>query len=534
MKRYLFLIIIFLAFLLRFLFLGTNPPSLTWDETAWGYNAYSIGIDAKDEFGKFLPLTYIESFGDFKPPTYMYLSVLPIKIFGLNEFSVRFASAFFGVLSVLVTYYLVHEIFSKKHINLALLSAFVLAISPWHIMLSRGAFEANVATFFVLFGMFLFFKSVNSKPYLLIFSAISFVFSMYTFNSPRIVVPVLVVILCIVYFKKLVKNFKITFIAGIAGILLFLPLFLFVQTPQAQLRFNEVNIFTDISIIKRTNQEIKNDNNAFFSKIIHNRRLAYGVEYVRHYFDNLTPKFLFITGDGNPKFSIQDVGQLYIWEIPFFIAGIIFLFRKREGHFWIVPVWLLVGIIPAGFARETPHALRIESSLPMFQILTAIGVYYLLTMVSKNTKAIAAGVLSFVIFINFVYFSQNYFVHYSPEFSSEWQYGYKEAVNYADSARNNYKNIYITESLGRPYIYFLFYSRYSPQAFRSEAEVEREVFGFVHVNSFSNYKFTKNIAGIRETGALYISRPQEKPEKGKILKEFKSLNGKIALIAYTI
>src|SRR3989344_7563466 len=135
MKRYLFLIIIFLAFLLRFLFLGPNPPSLTWDETAWGYSAYSIGIDGKDEFGKFLPLTYIESFGDFKPPMYMYLSVLSIKFFGLNEFSVRFASAFFGVLSVLITYYLVHEIFSKKHINLALLSAFVLAISPWHIML---------------------------------------------------------------------------------------------------------------------------------------------------------------------------------------------------------------------------------------------------------------------------------------------------------------------------------------------------------------------------------------------------------------
>lgn len=534
MKKYFFLIVIILAFLLRFLFLGSNPPSLTWDETAWGYNAYSIGIDGKDEFGKFLPLTYIESFGDFKPPVYMYLSVLPVKIFGLNEFSVRFASAFFGVLSVLVTYYLVLEIFGKKHENLALISAFMLAISPWHIMLSRGAFEANVATSFVLFGMYLFLKSVNSKPYLLIFSVLSFVLSMYTFNSPRIVAPILVTILCIVYFKKLVKNLKITIIAGIVGISLFLPLLIFLQTPQAKLRFNEVNIFSDISIIKRTNQEIKNDDNAFFSKIIHNRRFTFSVEYLRHYFDNLTPKFLFITGDGNPKFSIQDVGQLYIWEIPFFIAGIIFLFRKKESHFWIVPVWLLVGIIPAGFARETPHALRIESSLPMFQILTAIGVYYLFALVSKKRKKIAIGVLGLIIFVNFIYFAQNYFVHYSREFSAEWQYGYKEAINYTESVKNNYKNIYVTESLGRPYVYFLFYSKYSPQVFRSEAKVEREVLGFVHVNSFSNYKFTKYITGIREAGALYITRPQEKPEQGKILKEFTLMNGEIALIAYTI
>jgi len=90
------ILIIFLAALLRFYQLGTNPPSLTWDEAAWGYNAYSIGIDGRDEFGRLLPYDYFESFGDFKPPMYAYLSVIPVKIFGLNEFSTRFASAFFG------------------------------------------------------------------------------------------------------------------------------------------------------------------------------------------------------------------------------------------------------------------------------------------------------------------------------------------------------------------------------------------------------------------------------------------------------
>ena len=100
--------------------------------------------------------------------------------------------------------------------------------------------------------------------------------------------------------------------------------------------------------------------------------------------------------------------------------------------------------------------------------------------------------------------------------------------------RNKYKKIYITQSLGRPYIYFLFYSKYSPQAFRSDAEIEREVFGFVHVNSFSNYKFAKNITNVGEAGALYVGMLREKPEQGKILKEFRSLDGKIALVAYTL
>ncbi len=194
------LLIFFIAIFLRFYNISINPPSLTWDEAAWGYNAYSIGIDGRDEFGRFLPITYLESFGDYKPPVYAYLSVLPVKIFGLNEFSTRFASAFLGSLTVIFAYFLTYEIFyddKKKQNknearNIALITSIMLAISPWHILLSRAAFEANVATFFIILGVFLFFKSINnSKRWLLILSVISLIISMYTFNTARIVSPFL-------------------------------------------------------------------------------------------------------------------------------------------------------------------------------------------------------------------------------------------------------------------------------------------------------------------------------------------------------
>src|SRR5665811_1327782 len=109
----LLLTITLLAGFLRFYQLSSNPPSLTWDEAAWGYNAYSLGIDGKDEFGRFLPLNYLESFGDFKPPMYAYLDVIPVKLFGLNEFATRFPSALFGVFTVLITYFLTGRIFQK-------------------------------------------------------------------------------------------------------------------------------------------------------------------------------------------------------------------------------------------------------------------------------------------------------------------------------------------------------------------------------------------------------------------------------------
>src|SRR3989344_1223720 len=94
-SRYVLFLIILLAFFLRIYKLGSVPPSLYWDEASLGYNAYSILKTARDEHGKFLPLTNFAAFGDYKPPGYIYAAVPSIAIFGLNEFAIRFPSAFF-------------------------------------------------------------------------------------------------------------------------------------------------------------------------------------------------------------------------------------------------------------------------------------------------------------------------------------------------------------------------------------------------------------------------------------------------------
>ena len=532
LSNYIFLGILILAVMLRFVGLSSNPPSLTWDEASWGYNAYSLGYDLSDEFGKFLPLTYLESFGDFKPPLYAYLDILPVKLFGLTEFAVRFPSAFFGSLTVFIAYFLVKEIFGQKKEPLALIVSFLLAISPWHIMLSRAAFEANVATFFVLLGLLFFLKGVKEKPYLLLLSSLSFMLSMYTFNSPRIVVPILILTLVVAFHKKLLFFWKQTTLAVVIGLIFYIPLLLFLRTPQAQLRFAEVNFFSEISTIERINQEIANDGNSSFSKIIHNRRFAFTVEYARHYLDNLTPSFLLIRGDGNPKFSIQDVGQLYLWEIPFLIIGSLLLFRKRTSNWWIVPILIVVGIVPAGFARETPHALRIESGIIGFQIITAIGIIGFYEFIKK--KRIYISILGIIIFLNFFYFIHNYISNYSREFSGEWQYGYKESIEYINGAKDEYKGVYMTEELGRPYIYYLFYSGVKPEEFRKNSEVYRETLGFVHVRRIDDIYFEKEIGNIDKKGSLYVATPSEMPDSGKILKEFKLLNGKTSLVAYTL
>ena len=49
---------------------------------------------------------YIDMFGDNRPSGYHYLTVVPIKIFGLNEFATRFPGAIFGGLIFIPFFFL--------------------------------------------------------------------------------------------------------------------------------------------------------------------------------------------------------------------------------------------------------------------------------------------------------------------------------------------------------------------------------------------------------------------------------------------
>ncbi len=538
-KPNIFLIaIICIALVLRFWQLGNIPASLNWDEVAWGYNAYSLGIDSRDEFGVFLPYKYIESFGDFKPPVYAYLAVISVKLFGLNEFATRFPAALLGTLTVILTYFLVKEIFPKsnKKEKIALFASLFLAISPWHIMLSRAAFEANVSSFFIILGIFSFLRAINRSMWFLVLSAFSFAISFYTFNTARVFVPMFAIFLGVMFRKELLRNQKQTICATILGLILIVPIVPFLLSPQAKLRFEEVNIFSNPEIIRTSNQMVENDNNALWSRVIHNRRVLYAVEFTKHYFDNLSPSFLFIKGDENPKFSSQDIGEMFLWDIPFLVIGSFILFRKKEGYYFILPIWLLLGIIPAATARETPHALRIETVLPTLQIIAAIGFVFFLehlsTRLDKKTLLRVTYSLLFLLFVNVFYFLHSYYSHYGRESAKDWNYGYKDAYAYLKDIEGNYDQINFTSDLGRPHMYYLFYNKIDPEFYRNNSSIERDVFGFVHVKRIGKYNFVDkdNVASVGKS--IYVGKSDNLPRDITILKEFKLPDENLILTAY--
>ena len=206
MRKTILILIFSVGFILRFWQLGVNPASLDWDEASLGYNAYSLLKTAKDEYGTLLPLS-IRSFGDYKPPLYTYLTTIPVALFGLNEFSVRFISALFGFLTVIVSYFLVKELFPHESSVFYFLFSLFFSLSPWHIQFSRIAFEANLALFFFVCGIWLFLKGINIGKFLIL-SFISFGLSAYAYHSPRLIVPILLLGLFVLYRKELRKQLR--------------------------------------------------------------------------------------------------------------------------------------------------------------------------------------------------------------------------------------------------------------------------------------------------------------------------------------
>lgn len=523
MKKYILFGLILLAAILRLYKLDSNPPSLYWDETSLGYNAYSILKTGRDEHGKFLPLTNFAAFGDYKPPGYIYAAVPSIAIFGLNEFAIRFPSALFGTLTVVLTYLLAKKIFENE--NIALLASFFLTISPWHLQFSRAAFEANLGLFFSSLGIYLFIKFARDHPLWIFPSAFAFLAAMYTFTGQRLFVPFILLILAIQFKQQITKNFKVIAVSTMIAAFFLWPLFKFALfTQEGRLRFNEVTIFRDLEPINESIFARQQDDFSLLSSIIHNRRLFYIRKYLIHYFDAFNPSFLFTRGDGNPRLSIQELGELYHFDIILLLFGTYFLFVKRQKYTWFIIFWILASPLGPATARETPHALRMIHILPTFQLVSAFGLYHLRLFIKWQGLFVILS--SLVVTISIFYYLHMYYFHWPKEYSGEWQYGYKQAVEIVKTKYSYFDSIQVTKALGRPYVYFLLYMQIEPEIFQKIAQREIDRFYFIDINGFDKLKFVESIdKRAVSKKVLYVVSPGQLPPEATrtaIIKNLKN------------
>lgn len=523
-RKHFLVVILVIAFFLRFYKLSEVPISLYWDEVSLGYNAYSILKTGHDEHNVFMPFTNFAAFGDYKPPLYIYSAVPAIAIFGLNEFAVRFPSALFGVLTVLLTYCLTKKLTENKTISL--IAALFLAISPWHLQFSRGAFEANLGLFFSTLGIYLF-LNIQKYKWLLLPALIAFIAAMYTFTGQRLFVPLILIILFFQFRKNLIENLKLSIVSIAIAAVIFWPMFKFAtQTIEGRLRFDEVTIFKDLDPINESVKYREKDNFAWWSNIAHNRRLFYFREYLIHYFDAFNPSFLFSFGDVNPRLSIQAVGELYYIDLPLILAGLYFLVLKKQKYRLLIIGWLLISPLGPATARETPHALRMIHILPVFQIIAAYGAFNFYKSISSKKTFVL--IVSAALITNFLFYVHMYYKHWPINYSGAWQYGYSQLVEELKPLYENSDQIIVSNYLGRAYIYFLFYMPIEPKYYWETKNAYKDKFAFHHVDGFGEFRFVDSLDSVEIKGkTVFAMPPGITPSNFKVIKKITDPKGKV-------
>jgi len=437
--------ILIISFVLRFYELSTNPPGLYIDEVSIGNNAYDILTTGKDEHGESYPL-FFKAFGEYKMPVYVYMTSLSIGLFGKNELAIRLPSALLGSLTILVFYFFVRKLLglSKEKIEpriekIALLSSFLLAIAPWHIHLSRGGFEAVVALFFFMLGFVLFLYFFENKKLLFIgLSIIMFSLSIYTYNSYRIIAPLSVLFLGILYIyihPKEKKNILGSFI--LFGVLIF-PLLLFSISPEGSQRFSQTSVFNEVEA------------NSILDKLI-----QYPLAVFRNYLSYFSFHFLFNTGDGIGRHQIHNFGPLFKWQLPFLLAGFFALIKIKEKHAkWIILFLIFVSPLAAAFTLPSPHTLRSLTLVIPFTFLISLGLIYIYERLYKFRKVIFLVFFLAVLYELLIY-RHFYYVHYPQVNDRDWGSGYKEML-------------YKASELGKDFDYVIFDSKFNSLPYYSK------------------------------------------------------------------
>ncbi len=549
--KFLFFLIIILASTLRFYQLGKTPVSLEWDEVAIGYDAYSILHTGRDQFGKLMPITF-RSLDDYKPPIYEYLTVPSVALFGLNSYSVRLPSAISGIIAVIATYWLLLTITSEiprlrsQKYKLSLLASLFLAVSPWHLQFSRAAFEVNLSVCMTIIAVTLFIKGIKN-PKLFMISAVMFGLDLFSYHSTRVVAPLLLATLFLLFNRYLPsKKFIISFFMIFGFFFLsFIPILI---SPDAQIRFKATNIFNpgaryldEKDLEKDFLDSRLKDKSAGFEpagKIYHNQRLIY-TDYdtlkkaLGKYLSHFNFEFLFVKGDV-PLHHAPGFGLLYLWELPFILIGLIFIFSKGLNRYsLVILMWILYAPIPASVTREAPHAVRTELIIPTFQMITAIGVIAVLRLFANESKWVIqlfSLIIISVFAINFSFYLHQYYVHTNFELSKNWKYGREEAVSITENLKQNYDKVIVSLKVDMPHIFWLFYTKYSPKVYLENGGTVSGGFA-VEENHFDKYEFrnfTYNSLPQNQK-LLLVGVPADFPPDAKIIKTIYYLDGSKAL-----
>lgn len=537
-----FILIFCVGVFLRVYNLDSVPPHPSLDEVSIGYNAYSILQTGKDEYGTSYPWL-LRSYDDYRPALYVYLVIPFIKLFGLSALAVRLPSVLLSIGVLASAYFLVKHLVENRSlkvfgitVNIPLLSMLFLAISPWHIYISRLGHEVNSFFSFFIFGMLFFFTFLQTqkKSYFLILSAVFFALSFSAYQSGKIFIPLILLVLGVLYYKKLLLRKKVLIISVIVGLLIILPTLIVSRNPDALIRFKATNIFsTTQHFVDRSAVRVSRDkeNGNLLGQALNNRRLVYVLVPTVSYLSHFNPVWLFTNLGGEP-FKIPDLGLMHIIELPLTLIGLFYFYgRCRVGNRIkvLATLWVLFSIIPGAITTGYPHAMRIFQLLPIPSLFSGIGLFMLLEYLSvfrRTARNILSILIILVVLFSSLFFYNSYFTNFPHELANQFQYGAIQAFKASKKMDGNFEKVFISnrDNLFQSYMFYLYETGLSPEEYQKNGGTKSGGFAESHVIGKYNFGSVERV----DDNSLVIAGPYEF-NGGTIIDKIKLPNGNDAI-----
>jgi 4-amino-4-deoxy-L-arabinose transferase-like glycosyltransferase len=527
-----FVVVLLIASLLRFYQLAQVPHGMTWDEAAIGYNGHAVLTTRRDEWLKRLPISF-RSFGDYKAPLAIYINGLFTLLFGMNLWAVRLPFALASIVGIAGWMILVKSLWedvlhSDRGKEWALTAGAMMALSPWHFHFSRIGFESGMALNFLIWGMvgviWLLFKpiqKVSSNILLLVFTSGMFVSSIYSYHSSKIMIPLLIVTILVLYFKRAWLKKIYLGLLGLLSAILLVPFIYDSVWASGGERLTQATIF---------------GLHLPFYELLS----RFGQNFLIH----LSPTFLVQGATTTLRQGDGQWGVLYITTFILVICGLVLGLRQlifqslqknsfeRIKFFGLALAWVVVGVIPAAIGRDVPHSNRALLAMPGFFLLALYGLDQLVEILrtSKLNKLVSGSkgeknllvksVLGMFVLVHAI-LAASYLAHYFRDFNkisaNDFQDGYLEAMEYAKQHEASADKILFTSAYGQPYIYALFSRQTNPIWYQGGALIK--------------YEFSDRInpGDMSRSNTVIIATPQEiEADRGQAV--IKDAAGKVRFV----
>lgn len=390
-QKWLLVGVMLLAIGFRFYQIAAMPGGLFPDEAANGLDINSM------QQGDLQP--FYER-GNGREALFFYMLWGSVEAFGKGPWQHHIVSALVGLLSVLGCFLVTRklfEIFRKnkenddtgalRATNMALLAAFFMAVSSWHVVLSRTAFRANLIPLFTAFtfyfGLLAFNAQTRAKRYFWsIVTGATFALGFYSYIAYRIMVPLILVAILwpllvdiwqVPRFQNIKKYFGSFTALFVSFLAFFAPLGYYFYTHAGSFvgRSTQVSVF---------NPELNQGN-------LIGTILTVLLTSLKAYFWD---------GDLNWRHNLSGEPFLSIIISPFFAIGLIgitllatrYIFtplkNKTDWKYFLLAGWFWAMLIPVITTAEgIPHGLRAIGTIPVVFIITVVGLMWVMDLASK-------------------------------------------------------------------------------------------------------------------------------------------------------